>query len=87
VLSVFYSGQDLALGSPVALQFIRDDDARNILTPFEELAEELLRRLLIPPPLHEDVEHIPVLIDGAPEVMALTWMVRDTSSRCHLSPG
>src|SRR5262249_8857857 len=30
-----------------------------------------LRRLLIPPALHEDIQHVIVLVDSAPEVMAL----------------
>ena len=38
----------------------------------EELAEELLRGVLVPTPLHEDVEHIAVLVHRPPQVMAFT---------------
>src|SRR5262245_1623241 len=71
-LAVFHAGQDLALGCAVALELIRDDDPGHILEPLEQLAKELLGRLLIPPTLHQDVEHVIVLIDGAPQVMAFT---------------
>src|SRR5262249_17856948 len=37
----------------------------------EELAKKLLGGLLIAPALYQDVEHIIVLVDSAPQVMAL----------------
>jgi hypothetical protein len=42
------------------------------LQAFEQLAEKLLRRLLIASALHEDVEHMIVLVDSPPQVMPLT---------------
>jgi putative transposase len=53
----------------MTLQRVRDDDPRSILAPFEELAEELLRRLLVPPALHQDSEDLAILIDRPPEIM------------------
>src|SRR5262245_45186614 len=50
-LSMFYSGQDLALGRAVALQLLRDDDPRDIPQTLEQLAKELPRRVLIAPAL------------------------------------
>src|SRR5262245_47353310 len=47
-LAMLHSGQDLALGRAVALQLVSNDDAGHVLQPFEQLAKELLRRLLIP---------------------------------------
>src|SRR5262249_43521662 len=70
-LPMFDPGQDLPLRRPVALQLIRDDHAWHVLEPLEQLAEKLLCRVLIAPALHEDVEHVIVLIDRAPQVMAL----------------
>jgi hypothetical protein len=43
----------------------------NVPASFEELAEELLGGGLVPPPLHQDVQDIPLLIHGPPEIMAL----------------
>ena len=70
-LPMFYSGQDLALGRAVALQLIRDDDPRYIPQALEQLAKELLRCLLIAPALDQDIEDVVVLVDSAPQVMAL----------------
>src|SRR5262245_23561726 len=70
-LPVFHAGQDLALRGAVALELVRNDYTRHVLQALEQLAKKLLRRLLIPPALHEDVKHVIVLVDSAPEVMAL----------------
>jgi hypothetical protein len=35
----------------------------------QKLAEESLGRFGIAPALHEDVEHVPVLVDRAPKIM------------------
>ena len=43
-LAVLHAREELALRGTVALQFICDDDPWDVLTPFEQLAEELLRR-------------------------------------------
>ena len=70
-LTVFHPGQDLPLRRAVALQFVCNDDAGHVLEPLEQLTKELLRRLLVAATLHQDVEHVIVLIHGAPQVMAL----------------
>src|SRR4030095_5487193 len=70
-LPMFYSGQDLALGRAVALQLIRDDDPRDIPQALEQLAKELLRRVLIAPALNQDIEDVVVLVDSAPQGMPL----------------
>jgi hypothetical protein len=71
VLAMLNPRKDFPLRRTVALELIRDDDPRDILTAFEELAEELLRRLLVPSALHQDIEDIAVLIHRPPEIMAL----------------
>jgi hypothetical protein len=70
-LTVFHPGQDLSLRGPVALQLIRDDHPWHVLEPFEQLAKELLRGLLVAAALHQYVEDVVVLIYRAPQVMAL----------------
>ena len=70
-LAMLHPWQDLALRRTVALQLIGDDYTRHVLQPLEQLAKELLRGLLIAPALHEDIKHVIILVDSAPEVMAL----------------
>ena len=70
-LAVFDPGQHLALGRAVALELIGDDDPWHVLQPLEQLAEKLLRRLLVAPALHQDIQHVIVLVNSAPQVMAL----------------
>jgi hypothetical protein len=71
-LPMFHPREDLALRRAVALELIRDDHPWHVLQPLEQLAEEFLRRVLVAAALHQDVEDVVVLVDGAPEVMALT---------------
>jgi hypothetical protein len=71
-LTVFDPGQYLPLGRAVALQLIGDNNAWHVLEPFEQLAKELLGGVLIAPALDQAIEDMVVLIDGSPEVMALT---------------
>ena len=63
-LAVLDPGQDLPFGRAVALQLIRDDDPRDIPQALEQLAKKLLCRLLIAAALHEDIEHVLVLMLG-----------------------
>src|SRR5215510_906982 len=70
-LAMFHPWQDLSLRCTVALQLIRNDDPRHVLQSLQQLAEELLGRLLIAPALHQNIEHVVVLVDSAPQVMAL----------------
>ena len=52
VLAMFHPREDVPLRGTIALQLVRDDDPRNILAALEQLTEELLGRVLIPPTLH-----------------------------------
>jgi hypothetical protein len=40
------------------------------VNPYEQLAEELLRGCRVSTALHQDVEHMPLLINSPPEIMA-----------------
>src|SRR5215813_7448585 len=72
MLTMFDPRQDLALGRPIALQFIGDDDARHVGQPLEELAKELLCGLLVPSALHQDIQYVPLLINCPPQIVILT---------------
>jgi hypothetical protein len=39
---------------------------------FEQLTEELFGRVLMPPPLHQHVEYVPLLVHRPPEIVPLT---------------
>ena len=54
-LTVFHPGQYLALGRAIALQFVCNDDARNVREALEQRAEKLLGRVLVAPALDENV--------------------------------
>jgi hypothetical protein len=66
---MFHPWEELSLGGAVALQFIGNDYPRYVRQPFEELAKELLRSLLVSPALHQDVEHMTFLINTPPQVV------------------
>ena len=66
VLAMLHAGHDLLVRCLVAAQLVGDQHARHILTAFEQLAEELLGGRLVAPALDQDIQHVAVLIDGAP---------------------
>src|SRR5260370_37033622 len=66
---MFHARQDLAFGCSIALQFIGNDHARDVLQPFEELTEEFFGRVLVASALHQDIEHIAVLINSSPQIV------------------
>ncbi len=71
MLTVLDTRQNVALCRAVAPELIRDNHPGDILTAFEELAEEFLGRMLIPPPLYENVQHMAVLIHRTPQIVVL----------------
>ena len=71
VLAVLHARQDLAFCCSITLQLIGDDHARNVVHPFEQLAEKSLRGLFVALALHKDIEHISVLIHRWPQIMSL----------------
>jgi hypothetical protein len=73
VLPMFDPWKELTLGGSVALEFVGDDHARDVGQAFQQFAEELLRGPLIPPPLHQNIKHLAVLIDRPPEIVALSF--------------
>ncbi len=65
-LAMFHTREHLPLSSAVARQFVGDEDARHVGTALQELAEELEGRTFVPAALDEDIQDVPVLIDGPP---------------------
>jgi hypothetical protein len=53
-------GHHLTLGGAVARQLVRDHDTRGPAPLFQQLAEQALGGLLVPPALDENVEHDPI---------------------------
>jgi len=70
-LPVLDTGQDLALGRAIAAELVGHDHARNILQALEQLAEEPFSSFGIAPALDQDVEHVAVLVHGAPKAKHL----------------
>lgn len=68
---MLHSRQDLAFGRSIALQFISDDDARNILQPFEELAEKAFCCFFVAPTLDQNIQDVAILIHCSPQVVPL----------------
>ena len=64
--------QEFSAGCAVTPQLVRDELARNVSQAFRSLTKEAFGSALVPVLLHKDVQHITILIDGAPEVMPLT---------------
>ena len=71
VLPMLHTGEDLPFGGAIARQFIRDHHPGDIRQTFEELPEELLGSALVAASLYEDIKHVAVLIDGAPQILPL----------------
>jgi hypothetical protein len=71
VLPMFHPGQHLALSQTVALELIRNEHPGYVLAPFQQLPEEFLRGPLVAAALHQDIQHLAVLIHGLPAIVAL----------------
>jgi hypothetical protein len=62
-------GRDFPLGRAIAFELFCDNHPPDVRASFEPLAEERLRRGIVPPTLHKHVEDVAVLIQRAPEVI------------------
>ena len=56
----------------ITFELVRNDHARDIHELLEEFAEKLLGGFSVPLTLHEDIEHVAILIHRPPEIMPLT---------------
>src|SRR5689334_13293018 len=71
--------KDLAFRCTITLQFIGDDHTWNILQSFKELTEKSLGGFLVATALHQDIQHVSLLIHRTPQVMSLA-----TNRKKHL---
>ena len=62
LLVVFDTRQRFSLRRALAPQLVRNDHARNIPQSLKELAEEFLSCLLVSVALHQNVQHVTILI-------------------------
>ena len=61
--------QKLAVSDLIASQLIGDNHPRHVSQTLEQLTEKPLGRHRVAARLHQDVEHVAVLVDRAPPVM------------------
>jgi hypothetical protein len=87
VLSVLHAREYLPLGGPIAFERVRNAHAGCICCPLQELAANLLGRVLVAPALHQEIQEVTVLIHPRHRECRSPWRVRKTSSRGHSSPG
>jgi hypothetical protein len=72
VVAVLHPRQHLLLCGTVALELVRDDHLRNIPAALEQLEEEFLGRVRVPPTLHQNIEDMPILVHCPPQVVPFT---------------
>ena len=66
------SGQRMTSRGRVAAELVGHQPSRLFLLTCQNLAEESLGSGCIATPLHEDIEHIAVLINGPPQIVLLS---------------
>src|SRR3954464_1688587 len=64
-------GHHLVFRGAVARQLVRDHDTRGPALLFQQLAEQALGGLFVPPALDQAVAHDPILVDGPPQPVLL----------------
>jgi hypothetical protein len=71
----------------VTAERVGDQHPKRRAPPLEEFAQEPLGGLGVPARVDQDVEDVAVGVDGPPQLLPPPLIVKNTSSRCHLSPG
>jgi hypothetical protein len=70
-LPMFHARQDLTFRGTIGPEFIRHDDPWGVAQALQQLAKEALGRRLVTVALDQHIKHVPVLVDGPPEIMQL----------------
>ncbi len=65
-------GHDLPMGNAVAAQLVGHQSHGFLALTLQEFPKESPRRTPVPAGLDEEVDEVPVLVHGAPEILALT---------------
>ena len=87
MLPMLHPWQDFPFGGSVTGELVGDDHPRDVLPAFEQLAEELLGRLLVTATLHEDIEDSPMLIHCSPGIVDLAMDGKEDLIQIPLVPG
>lgn len=66
MLAVLNTGHDFPLCCSVTGQLVGNDDPWYVLQAFEQLAEEFLGYILVATALHQDIQHMAILINRPP---------------------
>ena len=69
MLAMFHSGEHFSLRRAIAFELVRNDHPWDVFQPFKQLAEKLLRGVLVPTALRQNVEHIAILIHRPPQIV------------------
>lgn len=77
VLAMLDTRDDLRFCCGIALQLIGDQHPWCVTQALEELAEKAFCCLPVAPTLHQDIEHMTVLIDCTPEIVVLALDCED----------
>ena len=85
--AMFDARHHLALGRAVAGQLVRDHHSRGSALPLQQLAQQALGGLLVPPALDQDVENDASLVDGASQPMLHAGNGDDHLIEMPLVPG
>jgi hypothetical protein len=72
VLPMLDTGQEFPLRCAIAFELVGDDHPWYVGQALEQLAEEFLGGILVPPPLHQDIKDVPFLVHRPPEIVAFT---------------
>jgi hypothetical protein len=72
LLAMFHARQDVPLRRPVALQLVRDEHPWHVGQALEQLPEEFLGGVLIPPTLDHYIQDVAVLIHGTPQIVTVS---------------
>src|SRR6202007_1854171 len=65
------ASQKFTFGRAITLQLVSDNNARNVLKSFQEFAEKSPGGFFIPSTLHQNIQHVAILIHCSPKVMSL----------------
>jgi hypothetical protein len=71
MLAMFHVRQYLTFGRSIPAELIGDQHARHRVTLFQELPKEREGSSFVAPALHQDIEHVAILINRTPEIVQL----------------
>src|SRR5947209_12828546 len=77
VLPMLHSRQDLTFGCPITLQLIGDNHAWRIRESFEQFPKESCGCFFVASALHQDIQHVAILIDRSPKEVFLATDGKD----------